>query len=122
MTLSILIVEDEPIIAMDLEDVLLDAGHRIVAIAGDMHEALEVARTQQLDAAIMDVDLALGTNGFETARRLRMQFDVGSLFVSGRLTPQLRSCALQWRPIGFVDKPFRGGDVVRALASIPSSG
>lgn len=120
MTLSILIVEDQPIIAMDLEDVLLEAGYRIAGIADNMHNALDIAAVEHVDVAIMDIDLAFGTNGIETARRLRERHDVGSLFVSARLTDEAKAMVLEWQPVGFVSKPFQSRDIIKALLSVPS--
>ncbi|RYG97081.1 MAG: response regulator [Alphaproteobacteria bacterium] len=115
MSLRILLVEDEPLIAMDLEDILLDAGNVVVAIATNMHHALEVAETSKIDIAILDIDLALGTNGIETAKRLRERHNVSSLFVSAQLTDETRAMALEWQPLGFVAKPFSADQIVTAL-------
>ncbi|WP_152044570.1 response regulator [Aureimonas psammosilenae] len=113
--LRILIVEDELILAMDLEDVLTDAGYEVVGLAADMHQALKIAASEKPDIAIMDVNLARGTNGVETARRLRLDLDVPSLFVSGNLDPKTRANAADCKPLGFVPKPFSHNDLLAHL-------
>ncbi len=118
MPVRVLIVEDELILAMELEDVLLDAGHEVVGVAADMHQALALAARTKPDLALMDVNLARGTNGIETARQLRERFDVPALFVSGNLDAGTRAVAAQYRPIGFVPKPFSHTDVVAHLARV----
>ncbi|WP_188910062.1 response regulator [Aureimonas endophytica] len=115
MSLRVLIVEDELILAMDLEDVLTDAGYEVVGLAADMHQALRLAEAKRPDVAIMDVNLARGTNGVETARRLREHLDVPSLFVSGNLDPKTRARAADCRPLGFVPKPFSHNDLLAHL-------
>lgn len=116
MTLNVMIVEDEALIAMDLEDLLLDAGHRVVGIADNMHRALEIAAVESIDVAIMDIDLAMDTNGIETARHLRERHDVASLFVSGRINDETRAMALEWKPVGFIGKPFQAHQITSLLA------
>lgn len=117
MRLHVMIVEDEPLIAMDLEDILKAAGHVVVGIANNMHHALDIAAANALDLAIMDVDLAMGTSGVETARRLRTSHGVASLFVSGRLDEATKSMALEWGPVGFIGKPFDADQIVEVLFS-----
>lgn len=114
--LRVMIVEDELILAMDLEDILTGAGYVVVGVAADMHEAVALAGRELPDLALMDINLARGTNGVETARLLRQRFDIPSLFVSGSLDPKMRAGAADCRPIGFVQKPFCETDVLQSLA------
>lgn len=116
--MRVLIVEDELILAMDLEDVLVSAGYEVVGLAADMHQAIKLAEVHRPDVAIMDVNLARGTNGVETARCLRERFDVPSLFVSGNLDPKTRAIAVECKPIGFVPKPFSHRDVLAHIAQM----
>ncbi|MBO0902694.1 response regulator [Jiella sonneratiae] len=117
MPCTILIVEDEMLLAMDLEDVLVEAGYSVVGNAVDMHQAIAFAERHGslIDAAIMDVNLARGTNGVETAGRLREGWNIPSLFVSGNLDEKTRARAMQWEPIGFVGKPYSEREVLSAL-------
>ncbi|WP_161992573.1 response regulator [Aureimonas leprariae] len=113
----VLIVEDELLIALDIEDVLISAGHEVVGVAADMHQAMELAEAFRPDLAIMDVNLARGTNGIETARRLRERLDVPSLFVSGNLDAKTRKVAADCRPLGFVMKPCSYTDLLTRIAA-----
>lgn len=115
--LRIMIVEDEMLLAMDLEDMLLDAGYVIVGQAADMAQALAIAEKAEggIDLAIMDVNLARGSNGVETAGELRRRWDIPSIFVSGNLDERTRALAMQWKPIGFVGKPYSEREVLAAI-------
>lgn len=115
MRLHILIVEDDPLIAMDLDFILEDAGFRVVGIAPSMHAALNIADQKHIDIAIMDINLANGTNGIETAKRLRQDHDVPSLFVSAEITERTRVAALKWEPVGFIGKPYRAEQIIEAI-------
>ncbi|MBB3951037.1 response regulator [Aureimonas jatrophae] len=119
MALRVLIVEDEVLIALHLEGILEDAGHEVVGTAASSSAALDLARRSvPFDLAIMDVDLLDGPNGVETARRLREEHGVASLFVSGRLEEEVQAMGLAWKPLGFIGKPFMEAQIIEALERI----
>ena len=120
MGLCVLIVEDELLLAMDLEDIVLGAGYEVAGTAMDMHQAVALCERhgKEVDIAIMDVHLARGTSGVETAKILRQRWGIPSLFVSGNLDEMTRALALEWQPIGFVGKPFSEREVLRVLAGL----
>lgn len=68
--LRILIVEDERLIAMQLEDDIEDAGHTVVGSAMSASEALRLANSHEPDLTLVDVHLADGPTGIELARSL----------------------------------------------------
>lgn len=120
MALRIMIVEDEMLLALDLEDMLHNAGYTVVGQVSDMAQALALAESigGAFDLAIMDVNLARGTSGVETAAALRRRWNVPCLFVSGNLDERTRERAMDWQPVGFVGKPFSEREVLSTLASI----
>ncbi|MBX3562049.1 MAG: response regulator [Sphingomonas sp.] len=75
---SILIVEDEPLIAMMLEDFLESLGHEVVATCGTLDEALGHADAGAFDVAIIDVQLKDGERVWPLADRLA---DAGKPYV-----------------------------------------
>jgi DNA-binding response OmpR family regulator len=115
-----MIVEDEMLLALDLEDMLLDAGHDVVGQASDLMQAVALAESVdgKFDVAIMDVNLARGTNGIETAAILRQRWDIPCLFVSGNLDERTRERAMEWHPIGFVGKPYSEREVLASLGLV----
>lgn len=68
--LAILIVEDEPLIAMMLEDFLESLGHRVVATADSVSQAIEHIDAGGFDVAIVDVHLKGGESAWPVADRL----------------------------------------------------
>ncbi len=66
----VLICEDEPLIALDLEGMVYDAGHEPVGPARTYSEALELAETARPGVAIVDLNLADGITGAGVARAL----------------------------------------------------
>ena len=115
MAASVLIVEDQVLIAWHLSDLVEGAGHRVLAIARDPAEAMEAASRQRPDFALMDIRLHGGTSGLEAARMLFECWGVRSIYISANLDPTTRSQAEQWQPLGFVGKPFLPGEVMKAV-------
>jgi len=89
--LSVLVVEDMPLVAMELEQVLRDAGFEVVGPAPSLAEALALARSARLDAAVLDVNLG-GEPVFPLAAELRRQ-GVPFLFCTGYDPGSLRETA-----------------------------
>ncbi len=117
--LRVLIVEDEPLIAMDLQDILEDAGHTVVGIAPATQQALELAAgAVPFDVAILDIDLAGSDDGIETAHKLRGEHGIDALFVSARRDEEERARNLGWKPIGFIAKPFMEAQILAALEGV----
>jgi CheY-like chemotaxis protein len=79
----ILIVEDDAIIALDIEDILLQGGHEVVGVAPSAAEALALARRERPDLALMDHRLLGNVTGTEAAERIWKELRIPSLFVSG---------------------------------------
>ena len=70
IALRILVVEDEALIALELECLLDDLGHITVGVAGNAAEAIALGRSTAPDVALVDVHLVDGPTGIEVARAL----------------------------------------------------
>src|SRR4051794_15373740 len=80
--IRVLVVEDELIVAMFISDCLEDAGYAVVALTGSLHEAVRLANTLALDAAVLDLNLR-GEMSLPVAhalRRRRIPFIVCSAY------------------------------------------
>jgi len=111
--LRILLVEDEAIIAMLLEDMLGDLGHRVVAIAGRMEQAEKLAAEIPLDLAIVDVNL----NGQQTYPLAAILTDRGVpfIFATGYGASGLKE---EWRKIPTLQKPFQETKLAEAISQV----
>ncbi|WP_435171540.1 response regulator [Falsirhodobacter sp. 1013] len=112
---TILVVEDAALIAMDLVIALEDAGYVVVGVAATKAAAIALAEAHSIDLATMDVELAQGSNGIDTAIELRNRYDIPSIFVSGSLTDATIRRAAAADPIGFLDKPVLAEKVLHAV-------
>lgn len=110
--MRVLIVEDDPLIAMLLVDSLADAGHEVVGPAATMAEALALCGASTPDLALLDIDLRDGSSGLDVARALLDRWGVRSIFASGQVVEarQARGAAL-----GYVRKPYALRTVVRGI-------
>ena len=81
--LRILVVEDEGVLALELERLLQKEGHEVVGIAPYAGLANALARELQPDLALVDLMLENDTTGVETARTLIHEYNVPVVFVTG---------------------------------------
>lgn len=108
--LRILIVEDEMLVAMNIEDMLLDLGHEVAGLASRLDPALSLAREGQFDLAMLDVNLA-GQTSFPVAEIL-VSRGIPFLFATGYGT---KGIAEAYRMFPVLQKPFRAVDLEAAL-------
>jgi DNA-binding response OmpR family regulator len=81
---KVLVVEDEPLIALDLESELTERGFEVVGPAGRVDKALELVTRTELSIAVLDINLG-GHDSFEIAKALELQ-EVPFVFLSGDTT------------------------------------
>lgn len=108
--LRILIVEDEPMIAMMFEELLEEMGHDVVGIAATESAAVEAARQHQPDLMFVDENLAKGS-GISAIKQILQGGFVAHIFTSGD-----KSLVEQRSPnVIVLSKPFREQDLVHAM-------
>jgi CheY-like chemotaxis protein len=112
---SILIVEDEALIASYIEEVLGESGFRIAGIAASGPEALSLAAEAKPSLALVDIRLTGPIDGIELACLLRQKFELRSIFLSGLVDRETSKRAEAAQPLGFLAKPFRPSQVFKAI-------
>jgi two-component system, response regulator PdtaR len=115
MGAGVLIVEDQVLIAIHLQDLVEEAGHRVSAIAHDTAAAVAAAARERPAFAIMDLRLANGSNGLDAAQQLYERFGVRCLFVSANIDDDVRATATRFQSLGFIGKPFLPAEVISAV-------
>lgn len=109
----ILIVEDEPLVAMLLEDMLIDVGVQVVGPATTIEQAVALVQSEKIDGAILDVNLN-GKHSVAVADALR-DGGVPFLFATGYGSANFDAPHNQ-APV--IAKPYQQDDVHRALAAL----
>lgn len=112
---SILIVEDEALIASYIEDVLVEAGYRVAGIAASAPEALSLAAETEPTLALVDIRLTGPMDGIELARLLRGRFSLPAIFLSGFVDAETARRAEAAQPLGILPKPFLPSQVFKAI-------
>ncbi|MDB5456918.1 MAG: response regulator receiver protein [Caulobacter sp.] len=113
--LKVLVVEDEALVSMLVEDMLGDLGCVVVGPAAELDEALRLATTADIDAALLDVNLG-GRPIFPVADALRARgvpFAFASGYGEAGLSDDHRGAAV-------LQKPFREADLRRVLEGLAS--
>lgn len=113
----ILIVEDEALLALELEDTLEQAGFQVVGVTPTCGTALEWAERQSPDLALMDICLAGRRDGIEAAMILQRDFGIPSLLLTGLSPAGLEERWTSAKPVGVLTKPLVKGTLVRAVSA-----
>ena len=114
MTTRVLIAEDETIIRLDLRELLERSGFEVCAEARDGEEAVELARSEQPDVAIMDVKMPK-LDGIEAARRILDERPIPIVMLTAYGQQELVSRAVEAGVFGYLVKPFREQDLLPAI-------
>lgn len=122
---KVLIVEDQYVAALNCQDELSRAGIDTVGIASTAAEAWLIASRERPDLILMDIRLASRADGIETAKEIREQYGIRSVFVTAQDGPELREQAAAAAPVGWISKPYTAADLIdgvkTALDTIQSS-
>ena len=109
---DILIIEDEPLIALDIEDTITSLGHRSVGIARTHKEAVKLAREKKPQLVLSDIQLADGSSGIDAVNDILGSFDVPVIFITA--FPERLLTGERPEPAFLITKPF-SPDMVKAL-------
>jgi DNA-directed RNA polymerase specialized sigma24 family protein/CheY-like chemotaxis protein len=111
---QVLIIEDEPLISMDLETLVKGLGHEVSGIARTHREAIAEVRKAQPGLVLADIHLADGSSGLEAVNEILLGFDVPVIFITA--FPERLLTGERPEPTFLITKPFEA-NTVRALIS-----
>ncbi len=100
----VLIIEDEPIIALDLENLLTELGHEVVATAATRDEAVTKARLERPGLVLADINLGEGGSGIDAVSEILESFDIPVIFVTAY--PERLLTGERPEPTYMIAKPF----------------
>jgi CheY-like chemotaxis protein len=101
---DVLIIEDEPIIAMDLEELVQSCGHRVVGVASSEAEAIEIAKRTRPGLILADINLGLGGDGARAVSAILASHYAPVIFVTAYPERLLTGDAIE--PAFVITKPF----------------
>jgi len=111
---SVLIIEDEPIIALDIESMVRELGHEVTGIARTHREAVAMVKSRPPGLVLADIQLADGSSGLEAVNEILMTLDMPVIFITA--FPERLLTGEKPEPAFLVTKPFHP-ETVKATIS-----
>ena len=109
--LRILIVEDESIVAMDLEENLTDLGFFVAGVAHSAESAIQITEDVRPDLILLDIVLKGEMDGVEFAECIRHRFDTPVVYLTSHSDEATLERAMSTGPYGYILKPFTKQDL-----------
>jgi len=100
----VLIIEDEPIIALDLENLVTELGHKVVATAASRDEAVAKAHSERPGLVLADINLGEGGSGIDAVNDILNSFDIPVIFITAY--PEKLLTGERPEPTYLIAKPF----------------
>lgn len=101
---SVLIIEDEPMISMDLVDIVESLGHDVTTVARTAGQAVKAAKSQRPGLVLADIQLADGSSGIDAVKEILGQYDVPVIFITS--FPERLLTGERPEPTFLITKPF----------------
>ena len=111
----ILIVEDEAIVAADLETTIQQLGYRVVGTVATGADAIEKAESAKPDLVLMDIRLKGAMDGIEAAEQIVARLDIPVTYLTAYADPDTLGRAKLTLPYGYILKPFEEKDLQTAI-------
>ncbi len=111
---EVLIIEDESLIAMQLEDLVTDLGHTVTGMATTRSEAVAMVGENKPGLVLADIQLADGSSGIDAVQDILAQFDVPVIFITAY--PERLLSGDRPEPTYLITKPFREASVQAAIS------
>jgi CheY-like chemotaxis protein len=111
---EVLIIEDEPLIALDLACLIEGLGHRVTGVARTKTEALAAVHATKPGLVLADIQLADGSSGLDTVNEILKEFDIPVIFITA--FPERLLTGTRPEPTFLISKPFEIS-TVRAIVS-----
>ncbi len=111
----VLIVEDEGLIARDIENMVKGAGHEVCGVVSSGEEAVEEAEKTEPDLIIMDIVLRGSMDGVEAAERIRGRFNIPVIYLTAHTDETTLDRAKLTEPLGYTLKPIEQKELLTVI-------
>ncbi len=110
----VMIIEDEPIIAMDIETIVRDLGHEVTGVAVTRDEAVALAMEDRPGLVLADIQLADDSSGIDAVKDILAEFQVPVIFITA--FPERLLTGERPEPTFLITKPFQRSTVKAAIS------
>lgn len=107
----IMVVEDEAVVAMDIESQLRDMGYEVCCCVDNGHDAIACARSHQPDLVLMDIVIKGDMDGIETASHINRAVNIPVIFLTAYSDEDTIGRAVRSAAYGYLTKPFQGREL-----------
>ncbi len=114
MATSVLIIEDEPIIALDIETLVTELGHRVSGVARTHREAIDAMKVTQAGLVLADIQLADGSSGLDAVNEILRTVDLPVIFITAY--PERLLTGERPEPAFLITKPFQPEEVKAVIS------
>lgn len=112
---TVMVVEDESIVALDIEVSLMELGYDVVAKTGSGKDAVALARKHRPDIILMDIMLSSHEDGVHAAGQITSQLDIPVVFLTAYSDKQTLDRVKLTEPFGYITKPYKSIDLSTAI-------
>jgi len=113
----ILIVEDDPIVAADIESLILDEQDYMVSgVAHDATSALDILANRIVDLVLLDINLGAGPSGIDIAKTINEKYELPFVFLTAFSDEHTLTAASELGPSGYLVKPFNDRGLLTTIA------
>ncbi|MAK64903.1 MAG: response regulator [Maricaulis sp.] len=112
----VLIIEDEPIVALDIEAIVSDAGHDVEGVARTQREAVDLFRASDIGLVLADIQLADGSSGIDAVNDILADQDVPVIFITA--FPERLLTGERPEPAYLITKPFMPETVAATIGQV----
>lgn len=111
-TISILIVEDEPLIADDIRETCIENEYDVAGVAYSKEQAFELLESKQVDYVLLDIQLGEKDDGLVIGKKLSKEYFIPFSYISSFSDTATVNKARDTSPTGYLVKPFRARDII----------
>jgi CheY-like chemotaxis protein len=108
---KILIVEDEAIIAMDIEKTIIELGHKVTNNVNSTKDIFQSIENDEPDIILMDIDLKQEVDGIEITKKIHQKKYIPVIYLTGYDKDEIMERAIETNPIGYLLKPFNRAEI-----------
>lgn len=113
---NILIVEDEPLIAEDISDILQEAGYGIAGIAHNANDAIKILKTNAPALTLLDINIDGEIDGLMLAGIINEKFNIPFIFLTSYTDKPTLAKIAELKASGYITKPFNDSQLVTNIA------
>jgi len=113
--IKVLVVEDEPLIAEDIKEILLEVNYNVIGVAYTKEQALTILKNNTPDIALLDINLGNNTDGIIIAEYINMHNKIPFLYLTSYSTKLILDKVKHTFPMGYIVKPFEEADLYTGI-------